>query len=260
MVRQRPAAVKKPVAQEPEDEEWVEEEEDEGDDEMSLDDLDNVLASVESQLNAMASYDAELESGLDEELKSLQTEIAEEGSEASILEQLLQVHPWIAETQYGFMYAIPDKKKKKQDYESWVNDWANVVLDYARIAVLHVLSLNDVSTEEPFSKFYDRAGAVDNIFEELIRRKVAEWKNKKSKLLRVYWRTIDEWAHDVVTWARDMGLTEMIFAEDLRNSLERFHNLPAEDIDQIFKLIKKQNEGELIKLDTGGFAVKIKML
>ncbi|MHA1733508.1 MAG: hypothetical protein ACTSU5_16290 [Promethearchaeota archaeon] len=198
---------------------------------------------------------------VEEELRTLEREIAEEAGNkeiVSVFEKVRELHPWIAEERYEFMYAIPEDKKGRH-YREWMEEWSKVLFDYAKEAVLHVLYTKELATEPPFANFREREGAILDISEHLVKKKLARWMTKKKESLRVYWRSIEEWAEKMVEWARENALLDPVLVSDIREAEQPFSSLPEDDLLTVFKTLKKQKRADLLKLEDGTLAIKFKL-
>ena len=197
------------------------------------------------------------------ELREIELEIIKEREavtqEISTYELLLNDYPWLEEKRYIFMYSIPNRKTDLKDYESWKNEWSKVLFDYARYAILHILYLRQTGSEKPFSNFEDRKQALEEIAEELINKEQAEWLSKSKEKLRVYWKSLDNWAEDIYEWAMEISPLEPILVFEIRESNRAFSKLPNDDIIKIFKMLEKDNRGRIIRLDDGQVSFKIKI-
>lgn len=198
---------------------------------------------------------------IESQLQVLEEEILGEKGlieiELSPYEKLLNEYPWLEEVKYEFMYSIPNKKKNPSDYESWKTEWAKVLFDYAKCAILHILYLRQLYSEKPFSNFQDRQKAIKKIADELVEQKLAKFLSKKEEKLRIYWRTLDLWAEDLYDWALDFGKIEPILVYEIREAQKEFSNLPKLDLEEIFRILSKDNRGTIIKTDDGQIAFKI---
>ena len=197
------------------------------------------------------------------ELREIELEIVKEREavtqEISTYELLLNDYPWLEEKRYIFMYSIPNKKTDLKDYESWKSEWSKVLFDYARYAILHILYLRQSESEKPFSNFEDRKQALEEIAEELINREQAEWLSKSKEKLRVYWKSLDNWAEEIYDWAMEISPLEPILIFEIRESNKAFSKLPNDDIIKIFKMLEKDKRGTIIRLDDDQVSFKIKI-
>ncbi|MHA1671233.1 MAG: hypothetical protein ACTSV5_11760 [Promethearchaeota archaeon] len=200
---------------------------------------------------------------IEKELQLIETEIIGEkaviAKEVSTYELLLNDYPWLEETRYIFMYSIPNKKTNTKDYESWKSEWLKVLFDYARYAILHILYLRKMHNVKPFANFEDRETAIKEIAQALVDKKQAEWLSKSKEKLRVYWRSLDNWAEDIYEWAMEISPLEPILIFEIRESNQEFSNLPREDILKIFKMLENDRRGKIIELEDGQISFKIKI-
>ena len=157
------------------------------------------------------------------------------------------------------MYSIPNKKTDLKDYESWKQEWTKVLFDYARYALLHILYLRKLESEKPFSKFEDRSTALQEIADGLVDKKQAEWLSKSKEKLRVYWKSLDNWAEEIYKWAMEISPLEPILIFEIRDSNKPFSTLPSDDIIKIFKMLEKDKKGKIIKLENGELSFKLKI-
>ncbi|MFX0042574.1 MAG: hypothetical protein ACFE8L_06655 [Candidatus Hodarchaeota archaeon] len=199
---------------------------------------------------------------IESELQILEEEIVgEEGlvvKELSPYEQLLHVYPWLEEERKKFMYTMPNKKKNQTDYTSWKTEWAKVLFDYARFAVLHILYIRNLNSEKPFSNFTNREPYIREIAEELVNRNQAKWLSKKKIQLRVYWKSLELFSDEIYEWAYQQGRLEPIMIYEIREAKsEDFSNLPLEDLEEIFRILVKNRKAKIFKLEDGQIAFKI---
>lgn len=229
--------------------------------EARLDKIEDFLTSKMGVIDRKAYEQHAAE--IDRELQLIEMEIIGEkgvvAKEVSTYELLVNDYPWLEEKRYVFMYSIPNRKINLKDYESWKNEWSKVLFDYARYAILHILYLRKLESEKPFSKFEDRNTALKEIAEELVNKKQAEWLSKSKEKLRVYWKSIDNWAEEIYKWAMDISPLEPILIFEIRESNKEFSNLPNEDIVKIFKILEKDQRGKIIQLDNGQLSFKLKI-
>ena len=227
--------------------------------EARLNKIEDFLTSKLGEIDTKA-YEQNAEA-IEKELELIEKEIIGEkavvAKEISTFELLLNDYPWLEEQRYIFMYSIPNKKKNTSDYESWKNEWSKVLFDYARYAILHILYLRKLNSVKPFSKFENRQEALKEIAEELVERSQAEWLSKSKEKLRVYWKTLDNWAEEIYEWAKEISPLEPILIFEIRESNQEFSTLPKEDIEKIFRLLEKENRGKIIKLEDGQISFKI---
>jgi len=229
--------------------------------ETRLNKVEDFLTSTLGQVDSKA-YKQNAEE-IERELQLIETEIIGEkavvAKEVSTYELLLHDYPWLEEIRYIFMYSIPNKKTNTKDYSSWKNEWLKVLFDYAQYAILHILYLRKMHTVKPFANFEDRETAIKEIAQALVDKKQAEWLSKSKEKLRVYWKSLDNWAEDIYEWAMEISPLEPILIFEIRESNQDFSNLPREDIEKIFKMLEKDRKGKIIELEDGQISFKIKI-
>lgn len=199
---------------------------------------------------------------IESELQILEKEIVgEEGlivKELSPYEKLLQAYPWLEEERKKFMYTIPNKKKNLTDYTSWITEWTKILFDYARFAVLHILYIRNLNSEQPFSNFTNREVYIREIAEELVNKNQAKWLSKKKNRLRVYWKSLELFSDEIYEWAYQQGRLEPIMIYEIREAKsEDFSNLPLEDLEELFRILVKNRKAKIFKLEDGQLAFKI---
>jgi len=229
--------------------------------EARLDKIEDFLTSKLGEVDQQAYKQNTVQ--IEKELQEIELEIIREkgvvSREISSYELLLNDYPWLEEKRYVFMFSLPNKKTDLKDYESWKNEWSKVFFDYARYAILHILYLRKLESEEPFSKFDNRNSALKEIAEELVNKEQAKWLSKSKEKLRVYWKSLDNWAEEIYDWAMEISPLEPILIFEIRESNKDFNTLPHNDIIKIFKILEKDKRGKIIKLDDGQLSFKIKI-
>ncbi len=198
------------------------------------------------------------------ELQNLEEEIVGEKGliekKITAYENLVKSYPWLEEERKKFMYTMPNKKQSKNEYESWKIEWAKVLFDYARFAVLHIIYIRELNSQKPFFDFTKREQYIREIAEELISQNQAKWLSKEKKGLRVYWKTLESWSKEIYKWCYDNGKLEPIMIYELREATqEDFSSLPLEDLEEIFKILAKNRKAKILKLENGQLAFKIKL-
>jgi len=201
---------------------------------------------------------------IEADLQELEEEIiGEKGlieKKITAYEKLINAYPWLEDERKKFMYTLPDKNKQKADYTSWKIEWAKVLFDYARFAILHFIYIRELNSQKPFTDFTNREQYILEIVDELIAQKQAKWFSKKKEKLRVYWKTLEGWSDEIYKWAYENGKLEPIMIYELREAKqEDFSSLPIEDLEAIFKILAKSRRAKILKLENGQLAFKIKL-
>ncbi|MFX0137262.1 MAG: hypothetical protein ACFFDN_26730 [Candidatus Hodarchaeota archaeon] len=201
---------------------------------------------------------------IETDLQTLEEEIiGEKGlieKKLTAYENLLTAYPWLEEERKKFMYTMPNRKENKTDYISWKIEWAKVLFDYARFAVLHIIYIRELNSQKPFLNFTKREEYIKEIAEQLITQNQAKWLSKEKKRLRVYWKTLEAWSDEIYKWCYENGKIEPIMIYELREATqEDFSSLPLEDLEEIFKILAKNRKAKILKLENGQIAFKIKL-
>ncbi len=230
--------------------------------EEQFDKLERVLNSQIGDIDSKTykRYAEQIESGLQELEEEI---IGEKGlieKKITAHEKLINAYPWLEDERKRFMYTLPDKNKQKADYTSWKIEWAKVLFDYARFAILHTIYIRELNSQKPFTDFTNREQYILEIVDELIAQKQAKWFSKKKEKLRVYWKTLEGWSDEIYKWAYENGKLEPIMIFELREAKqEDFSSLPIEDLEAIFKILAKSRRAKILKLENGQLAFKIKL-
>ncbi len=230
--------------------------------EEEFDKLQDLLSSQLGKIDQKA-YKQHAEH-IEAELQTLEEEIiGEKGlieKKLSAYENLIEAYPWLEEERKKFMYSMPDNNRQKNDYISWKTEWAKVLFDYARFAVLHIIYVRELNSEKPFSNFTNREQYIIEIVEELINQKQAKWLSKKKNKVRVYWKTLEVWSDEIYNWAYENGKIEPILIYEIREAKQQdFSNLPLEVLEEIFKILAKNRRAKVMKLEDGQLAFKIRL-
>lgn len=230
--------------------------------EEEFDKLENILSSKLGEIDQKL-YRQHADQ-VEAELQTLEEEILGEKGlierKLTSYENLLKAYPWLEEERKKFMYSMPNKKQNKNDYTSWRVEWAKVLFDYARFAVLHIIYIREISSEKPFANFTNREHYILEIADQLISQNQAKWLSKEKNRLRVYWKTLEAWSDDIYKWCYENGKIEPVMIYELREATqEDFSSLPLEDLEEIFKILAKNRKAIILKLENGQKAFKIQL-
>ncbi len=158
---------------------------------------------------------------------------------------LRSMHDWLDDVRYEFMYN-PPPENKKNDFKEWLEEWSKIMFDFAKIEKKHVVYVQELLNRKPFQALRTGKDAIIEIGDCLAKKKLAIWVVKKEKL-RVYWKSLDEWAYVIYDWAFKNAKTEPLFVYDLKEEHEPFSDLPEDEFPEIFKILEKQKKGKMVK-------------
>lgn len=128
------------------------------------------------------------------------------------------------------------KPKKESQVESWLESWSAIVLDYSRIFVIHIINVNEIRNVHPFnSNIHNKKMSlkqVREVIDHLVKQSVAKWLDEKTKTrARIYWKTNEEWADDLLDFMIETGrVVEIHSLFDLSQLQQQWSDLPTDDL------------------------------
>jgi ESCRT-II complex subunit VPS25 len=154
--------------------------------------------------------------------------------------QLLEILPeWINKP---WMYVTPEHQKQ---LDSWCADWSSFIMEYARINIQHILHIEEERSKFPFNnkqakKRLDRE-QLQEIGDYIVAQEMGVWWDKKRIRLRLYWRTLDEWADIIYEWSiktgRAAGAESVMTLYDIQSAGQPWSTIPQEDLKRIFEIM-----------------------
>jgi hypothetical protein len=150
---------------------------------------------------------------------------------------------WVSQP---WMYHVP---KKPEEIPSWTREWIPFVVKWCETENRHVVSISEVLVSDSFRT--PVAGVspigVRKIFEQMIENGLAKWVDENKTLLRVYWRTIAQWADIIVKWAVEGG--GITFDPYMLSQADKnFSNLPKPDLEEIIAYLAEKGQAEWIDM------------
>jgi len=155
--------------------------------------------------------------------------------------QLKEILPeWIDKP---WMYVTPEHQKQ---LDSWCADWSNFILEYARINIKHIIHIEEERSEYPFrnkqaKKELDRE-QLQEIGDYIVAQEMGIWWDKKKIRLRLYWRTLDEWADIIYEWSiktgRAAGAERVMTIIDIQEAGQTWSTIPIQDLKRIFNIME----------------------
>lgn len=157
--------------------------------------------------------------------------------------QLKEILPeWIDKP---WMYVTPEHQRQ---LDSWCADWSNFIMDYARINILHIIHIEEESAKYPFNnkvidKRLDRK-QMKTIGDYIVAQELGVWWDRKKIRLRLYWRTLDEWADIIYEWAIKTGRIatsdRVMTIYDITQTDQPWSTIPRDDLVRIFEIMKEK--------------------
>lgn len=196
--------------------------------------IENPVTTEEKIYNAMLRIEQLIESDVAisrEDLFDLGEDIKRE------LKDILPT--WIDKP---WMYVSPEHQNQ---LDSWCADWSNFILEYARIHIMHIMHIEEERSKYPFEnkplkKKLDRE-QLQKIGDYIVAQEMGLWWDKKRIRLRLYWRTLDEWADIIYEWSiktgRAAGAERVMTLFDIQNANQPWSTIPQEDLFRIFDIM-----------------------
>jgi len=157
--------------------------------------------------------------------------------------QLQEILPeWINKP---WMYVTPEHQ---QQLDSWCADWSNFVMEYARINIKHIIHIEEERTKHPFNnktakKRLDRE-QLETIGDYIVAQEMGLWWDRKKIRLRLYWRTLDEWADIIYEWSiktgRVAGAERVMTLFDIQQAGQAWSTIPQRDLFRIFEIMEQK--------------------
>jgi hypothetical protein len=158
------------------------------------------------------------------------------------VEKLNRRFVWIAKRgRYGFMFVIP---QTDEEIEQWGAEWAGFTLDFCRELLLHIVSTRTLVLFDPFTDLRpDRHQAVKVILGVLVKQELGRWVNEAEGILRVTWKTDDEWANEIRKWALKTGRTTFTLFK-LKEHRKDLATLPKSELRIILERLVEKNQAK----------------
>lgn len=157
----------------------------------------------------------------------------------------------VEETEW--MYSVPSRE---EDMELWANEWSDYLLAWTENKRVHVMSLATFIAEPPFKDLRDKVESFRKIGSILVIKEVAEWRDRKKRQLRVYWRPLEDWADLIYQWAIKTGKLRLdVKSIVIQESGEDFANLPEKDIHIVLALMVKKGFAEWVDQKKGAVII-----
>jgi ESCRT-II complex subunit VPS25 len=200
--------------------------------------IENPVTTEEKIFNAMLRVEQLIQSDIAisrEELYDLGEDVER---------QLKEILPeWVDKP---WMYVTPELQ---QQLDSWLSDWSNFVLEYARINIMHIINIEEERSKYPFDNKMAKKSLNREQFQKIgdyiVAQEMGLWWDKKKIRLRLYWRTLDEWADIIYEWAiktgRAAGAERVMTIYDIQQANQPWSTIPIQDLKRIFEIMIDKN-------------------
>ncbi len=150
--------------------------------------------------------------------------------------------PWGGSRAAVWMYTVPENDAAR---ERWTAEWGEYLLDWARHQGAHVVSLGDFIIEREFGEIHGKIEAFRLIGDWLVGQGVAEWMDEEKRRLRVYWRSVQEWAEVIYAWALRRGERQIdVKTLVIQCPEETFSSLPEEELHRALQILVEDGLAE----------------
>ena len=169
----------------------------------------------------------------EEEVRSIE-ELAREA-----VKRLSRRFVWIAKRgRYGFMFVIPSKE---EEIEQWGTEWAGFTVNWCREMLMHIVSTRTLVMLDPFNDLRpDRHRAVKLILGVLVKEELGRWIDEAEGIVRITWKTDEEWAQEIRQWALKTGRTTLTLFK-LKEHRKDLAGLPKSELRHILdRLVEKK--------------------
>jgi hypothetical protein len=158
------------------------------------------------------------------------------------IEKLSRRFVWIAKRgRYGFMFVIPSLEA---DIEEWSAEWAGFTVDYCREMLLHIVSTRTLVMLDPFNEIRpDRHKAVKIILGVLVKEELGRWIDEAEGIIRITWKTDDEWADEIRQWALKTGRTTFTLFK-LKEYRKDLASLPKSELRIILERLVERKQAK----------------
>ena len=199
--------------------------------------IENPVTTEEKIYNAMLRIEQLIES----DVAISREDLFDLGED--IERQLKEILPeWVNKP---WMYVTPEHQ---QQLDSWCADWSNFIMEYARINIKHIIHIEEERAKYPFNnkpvkKRLDRE-QLQQIGNYIVAQEMGIWWDKKKIRLRLYWRTLDEWADIIYEWSiktgRAAGAERVMTLFDIQSANQPWSTIPQEDLKRIFEIMEEK--------------------
>jgi ESCRT-II complex subunit VPS25 len=133
----------------------------------------------------------------------------------------------------------------------WLEDWKDLILDYCRTLVKHVLSVSELQTVKPFAnsdinKKLSQEQLI-KIFDIMQEKGLARWLDDNKIRVHVYYKTIEEWAELMYNYLMKTGkAAEILTLFELQHMKQEWSSLPLESIRELISVLINRNQAKYV--------------
>jgi hypothetical protein len=206
-----------------------------------------IVKQPKEKITAVVDKELEL---LEKEIEKAEIELEKAKAldvETKAKEYFKKKYEWIS---HPWMFSSPSRA---DHLESWREDWANLLLDWAKYFTKHIVSLMELKDAYPYYNDEVKRSLSEedlrSIMEFLIARDLAKWVSKEETRLRIYWQSLEAWADTIYEWILEAWAQAswVITLIDLVRAKQSFSTIPPKELSEIMKIMVKK--GYATKVD-----------
>jgi len=129
------------------------------------------------------------------------------------------------------------RPKEERFINSWREEWSKYVLEWAEALLIHLIGINEMHLRDLFKKL--SIDDLADVLDYMCLKGWCKWWDKKKTLIRIYWKSLEEWKEIIWTWAVNRGL-EYVSLMDLVNVKEAFSTIPREELEFLLRTLVKE--------------------
>lgn len=203
-----------------------------------------------SALKEKEKTEKEKKSSKSEQIQAKKNKISMSLRDTEIVEvkqnkQLLLQHPF---ENLPYMFVMPKNPEIKA---SWLKEWSNLVLQWAKDNKIHKISVNNLKTQEIFRSrdAHVAPDSIDEIIKYMIENKLAKWVDKRKRDIRFLWISQEELVDAIYRWAWREGRTEIDVYNLIKASNEVWSGLDRNELYELLIEFVKTGKGNWLNKD-----------
>ncbi|MHA2406602.1 MAG: hypothetical protein ACXACH_07610, partial [Candidatus Hermodarchaeia archaeon] len=115
---------------------------------------------------------------------------------------------------------------------------------YCREMLLHIVSTRTLVMLDPFNDIRpDRIKAVKIILGVLVKEELGRWIDEAEGIIRITWKTDDEWANEIRAWALKTGRTTFTLFK-LKEYRKDLASLPKSELRIILECLVERKQAK----------------
>ncbi|CAG0918387.1 unnamed protein product [Notodromas monacha] len=143
--------------------------------------------------------------------------------------------------------------------EKQLDLWCQLILDYFRHRKQYKINVHEVSTSSLFKNVSINrklsADGIEQVLDELEKRKLLEWVDKKKESCFIYWKKPQDLADSIYHWVEQTGRSNTVctFSELVDEEVAEGHDCVGLDRDLLLKVLSVlQSRGKAEVMNHGG--------